>query len=89
MAKKLSGHGDSFRRKLSQQQIKDVRAGKPVYITMSGEKKKVTPSNIRMGRVEGYKRSDTKKIALRRFTSDDKRPSKNRGKGWRRQFEHD
>jgi ribosomal protein L13 len=58
------GHGPIYSRR--------IRLGQKTVI-IKGQKKKITRSNIRGGRIYWYKRSDTGKIALRRFSSDRKR----------------
>ena len=66
-----SGHGEVTERTLSSSMIKKIKDGEPQFITIQGERKKVTPSNLHPnGKIKWYKRSDTKKIALCRPNVD-------------------
>lgn len=85
--KTRSGHGDCHKRKLTPSQVNKVRKGTPVHIRIGGVSKKVTKGNLRGNQVEWYKRSDTKKPALRNYKKDHKikatkSPSKRKGRGF-------
>lgn len=89
--KKHSGHSDIAIRKLSKRQIAEIKKNGYTIVTLGGVKKKITPSNVIMGKeIEWYLRSDKKgkkKVAVRRPSSDRKRRSKQHRGDPRRQFE--
>lgn len=83
--KRFSGHGDVHYKVLTAAQLKKLRRDGHIYVTIQGEKKKVTRGNLTRhnGKVAiaWYRRSDTKRIALRNFARDRSIPAGHR-KGW-------
>lgn len=78
----VSGHGKINRQKLTATQITTVskKGGVSVKLKTVGKTVRVTPGNLFSdGHIEYYKRSDTKKIAVRRPGSDKKRTASHLG----------
>lgn len=72
--KRLSGHSDVNYKQLGKRQLKELKEKGHTYITIRGQKKRVTWGNviIRSGKycVGYYERSDTGRIALRNYARD-------------------
>ena len=76
--KGYAGHGKINTRKLSDYEKKQLRTKGSITVTVGGTKKKITKQNVANGRIQWYRRSDTKKIAVTRPGSDKKRASRHK-----------
>jgi len=75
------GHGKLHARKLTPTQREKLRRDGVIYITIRGQRKRVTPANVRNGHIFWYYRSDSgrrKKICLRNFERDYAYPARHR-----------
>lgn len=88
-----SGHGLSTPKVLSASAVRGVRAGKDVFVRVSGVRKKVTEGNLKGNRVFYYRRSDHSKgrnsVALRNFLRDKSIHAGFKPSGMRKAFEGD
>jgi len=66
----LSGHGNVHFRKLSTAMLKKIHKTGRATLTISGVKKTITTCNLKRGGIEWYKRSDTRKPAVRNYCKD-------------------
>ena len=87
-ALKSVGHGDIRTRKVSARVVSALREKGHSYINIAGHRKRVTKGNLKKSGsgyvVQYYRRSDTKKPALRNFARDRARKASRRaikGKG--------
>ena len=77
----LSGSGWSVPKpkKLSPSQLKKVRAGEAIYITIRGQKKRVTKANLKGDNIYWYLRGKgRKKVCLRNFARDRAYPARHK-----------
>lgn len=76
-----AGHSKISKKQLTRKQRLTLSDKKSVVVKIRGVgKRRITPGNVFSdGHIEYYKRSDTKKIAIRRPGSDKKRTARRKG----------